>query len=315
MGRDAIMLHDSTILFNSNSGLIKTDLNGNLIWVKNYPGFTNIFCLYESPSGSIFIGGNNIGTSSAGALMKIDSAGIPQFMNYYTMAPSAPISTIWEIYPIGNEIQCYSDSVMFRVDTNGIVQGWGKSLNALNYKIMKPGLDNRFILTGSVFQDSTLQYQYTVMKFSDTTQNGCLRPRIINQTAGNSSSTPGNVVLATYFFPTVNSGFTWNPAFLDFDAVNGCPQSPNGISDADEDSEFICYPNPSNLNLTIVLPEAFHGSCQLRLLNIAGQEIMNVSVFLKTTEISTAFVCAGLYQLIITDADGHWVSEKIAITH
>jgi hypothetical protein len=42
---------------------------------------------------------------------------------------------------------------------------------------------------------------------------------------------------------------------------------------------------------------------------------MNVSVFLKTTEISTAFVCAGLYQLIITDADGHWVSEKIAITH
>lgn len=256
-GRDAIMLQDTTLLINTYDGLTKTDINGTHLWSNNYTTGMKIFCLYEAPGGSIYAGGYANPGPVLPALAKYDANGNPVFVKYYQMA--APVNTtsgIWNMYPDGNNLMFYCDSVMFATDTNGNVIGTGKTVNSQNYKVFKPSLDNKFLLTGLVFQDSTMQYEYTLMKFDNSTQQGCLHPRPLTTT-----STPNT---ATAFIPAVQTciivldsiNYASNFVNLDFDALNGCPPDPSGVEEMQSDAVYSIYPNPASdhVHFTYSLP-------------------------------------------------------------
>jgi hypothetical protein len=97
-GRDAIMLHDTTLLINTYDGLTKTDVNGTHLWSKNYTTGMKIFCLYEAPGGSIYAGGYSNPGPTVATLAKYDANGNPVFVKYYQMsAPSNATSAIWNM--------------------------------------------------------------------------------------------------------------------------------------------------------------------------------------------------------------------------
>jgi hypothetical protein len=250
-GRDCTMLLDSNMLVHSSIGLTKTDLSGNIIWSKEYSGVIQFFSVLETSSGSIYASTSTSSAPVNAAIAKFDAAGNPVFLKSYNMTPFVNTSPAWQIYEHGNDLMVYSDSVMFRIDTNGNVIGMGKTVDAYNNKILKPALDNKFILTGQIMQDSIGWYEYSLMKFDDSTVSGCLRPRALITTSGTMNAAnvtptlqPSQVIRDTIIFVS-------NFVNLDFDALNGCPPNPLGVEVQEEESVFSIYPNPCDGEITL----------------------------------------------------------------
>lgn len=295
-GRDCIMLHDSTILLHSSTGLTKTDVNGNVLWSKEYTGITQFFSVYESVSGSIYASANASPNGANAAIAKFDSAGNPVFLRIYTMAAASSTSPAWCVYEHGNDLMVYSDSVMFRIDTNGNVIGMGKTVNAYNNKVMNPALNHKFLLTGQIMQDSTGMYEYSLMKFDDSTQSGCLHPRaIITATSTMTATTVVPSRPATHIVEdTIN--FVANPVNLDFDALNGCPPNPLSVMENGNHPLPVIFPNPASAMVLVqtLAPEQtvsiYNSFGQLMLEQRSGNE--------STLAIDVASWSDGLYHVV-----------------
>lgn len=274
-GRDCTMLRDSTLLMHSSNGLTKTDLGGNVIWSKEYTGIGLFFSVLETASGSIYSSAYaNVSTGNA-AVAKFDSAGNPVFLRIYNMAPFTTTSPGWQIYEHGNDLMVYSDSVMFRIDTNGNVIGWGKTVDAYNYKVVKPGLDNKFILTGQIMQDSTGWYEYSLMKFDDSTVSGCLRPRAIITTPGSMTATTMNPVLLPSLIVRDTINFVWSAVNLDFDALNGCPDNPLSVQAIPARTALpVVFPNPASQSVSI---RTFHPNQVINIYDSFGRLLQAIS--------------------------------------
>lgn len=255
-GRDCILLRDSSLLMNSTSGLTRTDLNGTVLWAKTYSNLIQTYSVYESASGSIYVSTyTSMGPTNA-ALAKFDANGNPVFLKTYNMTPGTATSPAWKVYEIGNDLMIYSDSVMFRADTNGNVIGWGKTVDAYNNKIMRPGLNNKFTITGQIMQDSTGLYEYTLMRFDDSTQMGCLRPRAVAMTQSSMTQSTATPALQTCTIVRDTIIFTATLVNLDFDAVNGCPANPLGVDEPMAATVFTCFPNPASETIQLVYDQS-----------------------------------------------------------
>jgi len=303
-GRDCIMLHDSTLLINSANGLIKTDITGNVLWSRTYTGFSHIFSLYESPSGSIYASASAYSTTSNAALAKFDSAGNPVFLKLYNMAPFTTTSAAWQIYEFGNDIMVYSDSVMFRVDTNGTVIGWGKSVAAYNNKVMKPGLDDKFILTGQIMQDNTGWYEYSLMKFDDSTQSGCLHPRAIVTTVATTTTTTLTVQQQSSQIVRDTINFFRNAVNLDFDTFDGCPPNPLTTGEEESVTQLTCFPNPASGTIQFSASCSTCAGVTLEVFDVQGKLIAAQTGEDVNTAIDVSGWGEGLYLAVFRDEAG-----------
>lgn len=250
-GIRSIMLNDTTLLVASDGQLTKTTANGNVIWSYYYGASPQIRSIFQSPGGSIYAGGFSTYTGPAVAtLEKFDANGNPVFVRDYIIPNTPSTNAVWNIYPCGNDLLLYSDTVMFVVDTNGNVKGWGHSVNAYNYKYLRPEHGKNFIICGLLYQDSLAAYAYTMMRFDDSTSSGCLHLRNVYAVSDSGSFAgviPQQLVTALvvdtvpYFSAAVQIGY---------DLLNGCPDNTLAIEEHGN-TGWQLYPNPASENLTV----------------------------------------------------------------
>lgn len=313
-GRDCIMTRDTTLVMTSADGLTKTSLNGNVLWSKSYGFGSHLTTLYESPSGFLYTGGISTNPSLA-TFAKYDANGNPLFLREYKMIPATGMSAIWNIYPCDDHLMLFSDSVIMVADTNGVIIGMGKTMNTYNYKNLKPTLSDNYLVTGQIFQDSLMNYAYTLMKFDDSTVSGCLHPRAIqtiNSTITAQSQSPlpmiVNIVIDTIHFAV-------NAANLNYDALNGCPPSPLSVSESSSfENDAQLFPNPASQSFIYSLPSEGAGIGKLQLYNSMGQLVLSVAPSRTTTiTVSVAHLAEGLYYLQYTEAGIVKDSQSILI--
>jgi hypothetical protein len=310
-GRDCILLNDSNLLMNTQIGLTKTDLAGNVLWARKYTNLVRTYSVMESASGSIYVSTFTSISPTNAALAKFDSNGNPVFVKTYNMSPGTATSPAWKIYEHGNDLMIYSDSVMFRTDTNGNVIGMGKTVDAYNNKIMRPALDHKFTITGQIMQDSVSSYQYTLMRFDDSTQMGCLHPRTVVMTP---SSTPQYAAVAVRQ-PAIIERDTINffavSVNLDFDAVNGCPANPLSVTSVEEENPIRVYPNPANSEINF---ENLARGATITIVNAIGETVFVQNSENASLTINTSFWSEGLYFVMVsTMNDSH--ALMFAVTH
>lgn len=297
-GRDCILTRDSSILLNSESALTKTDLNGNVLWSKKYSAILQTYSVLESATGSIYVSTyTNMGPTNA-ALAKFDANGNPVFLKTYSMSPGTATSPAWKVYEFGNDLMIYSDSVMFRTDTNGNVVGQGKTVDAYNNKIMRPGLNNKFTITGQIMQDSVSSYQYTLMRFDDATQMGCLRPRAVVMTPvtmGQSAEIP-SLQASAIVHDTI--AFNANYVNLDFDALNGCPPNPLGVESVSSSGQINLFPNPTGDLLNV---NNLKTGEKIAVVNSLGQIVLEQTASGSLLQINTASWSEGIYFIRLCD--------------
>jgi hypothetical protein len=278
-GRDCLMLPDTSLLMTGNNGslvLTKTTLSGALIWAKSYPGVdAHGMSMYQSPSGSVYVAGFAYPNSVAKSfLAKFDTAGNPLFLQYYNMANMPVMDGIWSIYPDGNNLMLYSDSIIFEVDTLGVPTAPGFQLNSVNYKKLKPGNPNDFIVTGLIFQDSLQDYRYTVMRFSINTVSGCLHPRVMQYTQEPITGVAAAVITESTNIIFDSIPYTSSLISVDYDVRNGCPPNLIGINESEETDLISVFPNPAADQLTIrYQPRQSSSRVVAAIFDIHGKEI------------------------------------------
>lgn len=316
-GRDCIVLPDTSLLITGGAALTDVAPGGAINWSKTYNLQGHFKCLYSAPGGSIYAGGSSY--SSAGMFSKFDAAGNPLFTKYYAMSGAMPISAVWTIYPDGNNLMLYSDSIMFVVDTLGNVLGAsGKQVVSYNFNFLKPADPGHFILTGLIYQDSLQNFAYSLMKFNDTTVSGCLHPRAMLTTSSAlpplnafPSSQAGTPVRDTLFFIPVS-------LVMDFDLLQACPSNPLGLSETTTGQHGPeVYPNPASDLLTIHFPPPGPAKkTSARILDITGKTIAVIpAVRDNALDFSTADLPAGLYLLQLMENGEPMSAVRFCVAH
>jgi len=302
-GRDCIMLHDSSLVMTSANGLTKTTTAGTILWSKSYTFGSHIKCLYESPTGSLYAGGYGSTSASCATLARFDSTGNPVFVKNYNMAPLAATSAIWNIYACDDHLMLYSDSVLIVADTNGNVVGWGKTMNSYNYKILKPGIGDDFLVTGLIYQDSTTNYEYTIMKFDDSTSSGCLRPRALVTTPGTLTTTPAFPVVQNVSIVRDTIAFTSASVNVDYDPLRGCPPGPLAIDEITETSSGGVFPNPASDQVTFrFTPVDPSATVEVRVIDALGRVIAILQPTSSgTVTVSVSDWAEGLYVFVLCE--------------
>ncbi len=252
-GRDCLLLSDTTLLFNGEAAglvLTKTTTSGTVIWSKSYPSIQNAFTLCQAGS-SIYAGGSVNSNSTASYVAKFDTSGLLIWYHTYIMSNSLTMSAIWNIYPNGNNLMLYSDSVMFEIDTLGFPIGTGFTVNSSNnYKVLKPCSSNEFMLAGPIYQDAVMDYRHTLMRFDMNTISNCLTPRAIITAVSSSSTLSFQPIPIAHYVQTESINYSDTTVQLGYDKWVGCVST--GIS---ENSEALntpqLFPNPASDVLTI----------------------------------------------------------------
>jgi hypothetical protein len=215
------------------------------------------------------------------------------------MIPATGMSAIWNIYPCDDHLMLFSDSVLMVADTNGVIIGMGKTMNTYNYKNLKPTLSDNYLVTGQIFQDSLMNYAYTIMKFEDSTVSGCLHPRAIQTINSNITSLSQSPIpmLVTLVIDTIN--FVANAANLNYDVLNGCPPSPLNVPENNAlVSDAQLFPNPASQSFTYNVPSGGTTLGELKLYNSMGQLALYVGKSPSTAiAVSVAHLAEGLYYL------------------
>lgn len=309
-GRDALLLSDTTMLISEYGGLIKTTLSGNIIWAKKYDLNGHIKSLYASPQGSIYAGGYSNNGPTKDFLAKFDASGNPLFADYYAMANAGATSAVWNIFPDGNHLMLYSDSIMFPVDTSGNVLGMGKTTSAYNFKYMKPGAQpGTYLLTGIIFQDSVLNWQYTLMKFGDNTQMGCLYPRSLNTDQQTLTTQTFNPVQQNTNIVSTPFLFSDTIRMINYSLHKGCPDNPLGVSEIpSEENQLTIFPNPAGNEVNF----EFKGKgreTKITIIDFSGRSVYSGSMTGNRFHIETSSFAPGLY-FVRLEQDGVQVAAS-----
>jgi hypothetical protein len=281
-GRDCLMLHDTTLLIAGDSTaliLTKTTTSGSVVWSKWYPGIGNCFNLYEAPGGSIYAAGTTYTSSSVAYVAKFGPGGHLAWYQTYTLANMPTMSAIWNIYPDGNNLMLYSDSIMFEIDTLGIPISAGFTVNSSSFKVMKPCDSNEFMVAGPIFQDSVMDYRHTIMRFNMNTVSGCLHPRSIVTNALTSSTVPVFLTPLPHTLQTENILFTDTVVQMGYDAFNGCQTNLSGISENVIPNSVSVFPSPASDELTIhYTPKNPKAKLSFEITDVSGRTIKEEEV-------------------------------------
>ncbi len=304
-GRDCLLLPDTTLLFNGEANclaLTKTTTGGAIIWSKSYPSIGNAFTLCRVGS-SIFAGGTTFTSTSVSYVAKFDTSGALIWYHTYLMANSLTMSAIRNIYPSGNNLMLYSDSVMFEIDTLGFPVGAGFTVNSSNnYKVLKPCSSNEFMLAGPIYHDAVMDYRHTLMRFDMNTISSCLKPRAIITTVNSSTTLSNQLLSIPHFIQTENINYSDTTVQLGYDKWNGC--LPTGIN---ENSAALArptiFPNPANDELTIhYTPKDLNANLVVEITDIAGRINRSETLQLNAENkfhISISALAEGMYTVSV----------------
>lgn len=296
-GRDAMLLPDTTLLITGPQLLVKASLNGNIIWANSYNTLGHTKCIYASPSGKIFFGGYANINGTQDFLAGLDANGNPLFIRYYAMSNSNATSAVWNIYPDGNHLMLYSDSVMFPVDTLGNPTGPSWTLNSYNTKFMNLSADpGWYLVTGIIYQDTALAYEFSVLKFSDNITNGCLQPRPLTVTSPSLTATPVTPTLLPVNIQSQAFFFQDTVLLPNYIVRNGCPPDAVGIEETAAEIPLV-YPNPATDQLTIHFPHNEASNLRLSIIDYSGREVYSGTMSSETETVNTSEFAAGLYFL------------------
>jgi hypothetical protein len=310
-GGDCIQLRDSNLLFTSSTSLTKTDTAGNILWSKKYSAGNTTLCLYESPSGSIYTGGTSNNNANEPALTKFDASGNPVFHHVYTLTTVTYNAPVYGIFPCDDHLMLYTDTALIVVDTLGNVVGWGKSIDALNSKTLKPANGDDFVLTGIIMQDSTGWYEYTLMKFDDSTSSGCLRPRtvVMNNHAITQTSAGAALQNVTVLMDTIP--FTETHVNVGYDPLNGCPPAFVAILESSVDHELSVYPNPGTDAITVRNVQTGE---TISIVNALGETVYKRTADSPNHTVETGAWSNGLYFVLLPDR-GYAHPLMFAVAH
>lgn len=313
-GRACIMLPDTTLLFNgeaSGLALTKTTTSGTVIWSKSYPSIGNGFSLCQL-GGSIYVGGTSTpSTAAVSYVAKFDTSGALIWYHTYLMSNSWTMSAIWNIYPDGNNLMLYSDSVMFEIDTLGFPVGTGFTVNSNNYKVLKPCTSNEFMLAGPIYQDVFQDYRHTLMRFDMNTVSSCLTPRAIVTTVSTSSTVSIQPMSIPHFIQIDTINYYDTTVQLGYDMFHGC--SPTSIS---ENSGTLhapsIFPNPASDVITVhYIPQDLNAKFLFEITDISGRVIKSESIGLNGENefrLSVSSISEGIYTISVYEngvAAGH----------
>jgi hypothetical protein len=307
-GRDCLMLHDTTLLIAGDSTaliLTKTTTSGSVIWSKWYPWIGNCFNLYEAPSGSLYAAGvSHPNASDVAYIAKFGPGGHLTWYHTYTLANSLTMSAIWNIYPDGNNLMLYSDSIMFETDTLGFPISNGFTVNSSSFKVMKPCDSNEFMVAGPIFQDSVMDYRHTIMRFNMNTVSGCLHPRGISTNTFSTSAVPVFLTPLPHTLQTENILFSDTIVQMGYDPLNGCPPNPAGISENGTllNAPFI-FPNPASDELTIhYIPKDPQAKLSFEITDVSGRMVKEEQMKMYSAnefQLSVRELSEGIYTISV----------------
>jgi hypothetical protein len=313
-GRHCLLLPDTTLLFNGESNglvLTKTTTAGAILWSKRYPSIGNAFSLCRM-GNSIYAGGAYVPNSASGYVAKFDTSGTLIWYHTFLMANSSTMSAIWNIYPDGNNLMLYSDSIMFEIDTLGFPIGNGFTVNSSNnYKVLKPSSSNEFMLAGPIFQDAVQDYRHTLMRFNMNTVSTCLTPRALVTTVSASSMLSIQLTSIPHFIQTETIDYSDTTLQLGYDKWNGCV--PTGIN---ENSESLhtpsVFPNPAADVLTIgYTPKDRNAKLVVEITDVTGRVTRSEALQLNAENkfnLSVSALAEGMYTVSVYEngnAAGH----------
>jgi hypothetical protein len=316
-GRGGMLLADSTILFPGDSiGLLltKTDLNNTIVWSYLYPGIGKCFSMCQTATGSIYIGGVDYlpSGSAVSYAAKISATGQLTWYHTYLMANSSTMSAVWNIYPDGNNLMLYSDSIMFQIDTLGFPTGNGFTVNSNNYKVMKPCGGNDFMLTGPIYQFTPQSYMHTVLRFNMSTISGCLQPRAIATTVASSQRISAPPRPLPHGIQSETIVYADSSLLVHYEIHYGCPTSFIGISENDAIHTFSIFPNPASDVINIQYePKDRNAVLILTLTDISGRMVKSEQMNMNGEDefrFSIGNIAEGIYTVSLYEngiAAGH----------
>ncbi len=314
MGRACLLLPDTTLLFNGYANclaLTKTTTSGAIIWSKSYPSIGNAFTLCRV-GNSIYVGGALNSNTTVSYVAKFDTSGTLTWYHTYLMSNSSTMSAIWNIYPSGNNLMLYSDSVMFEIDTLGFPVGSGFTVNSSNnYKVLKPCTSNEFMLAGPIYQDAVMDYRHTLMRFDMNTISSCLTPRAIVTTVSSSSTLSIQPLSIPHYIQTESINYSDTTVQLGYDKWNGC--LPTGLNENPETlNALLLFPNPASDVLTIrYTPKNRNAKMVVEITDVTGRVITSEAMQLNDAnefKFSVSGLSDGMYTVSVYEngnAAGH----------
>lgn len=321
-GRGGMLLADTTILFPGDSGglvLTKMELNGNNNWSYRYPGIGRCYDICQSATGSVYIAGATVATNgnSVSYAAKISLSGQLLWYKTFNMVNGLTMSGAWNIYPNGNNLVLYSDSIMFEIDTLGSPVGTGFTVNSNNYKVMKPCSGNDFMLAGPIFQFATQSYRHTVIRFNMSTISGCLQSRGIIATTATSVRLPMALHPLPHLIQSSAINFSGSAVQMDYDVLNGCPVTFNAISENRGATQALfVFPNPASDALNVHYePKDQEAMLSFELTDVSGRIVKSEQVSMSAENefrLSVLSVAEGIYTISIYE-NGNVMGHKLCV--
>jgi hypothetical protein len=312
--------------------LIKTDLNGNLIWRKRFgDAFEEVYLTLEVVKNNTeYVLGGRHGYYSTGnpyfdmSIMRTDTAG----------------NIIWQQQygtPIGNEP---AGSVIQTLDTGFVLSGTYNNQGAL-LKIDKDGNQqwvkyfglgtNSWIANVKQLQDSSFAMIVSDFYLPINNWTGFLIKADKNGGQLWKRVYPGVINRGNYFYGfnvTKDKGFVMAGMYLHAgqphnnlwlvktdslgcDSVT-CSYLVTGVKDISyELGEMSLAPNPTNGLLTI---SSLNDFTKIEVLSITGQVLLSETVDSKTHQLELQNFSDGIYFLRVSYADGQSVTKKVIVS-
>jgi hypothetical protein len=287
--------------------LIKTDIDGNILWSKAFGGTSaesGLSVQITNDGGYIIAGTTN--SFGAGAndiyLVKTDSGGLitwtKAFGGTHYDQPSVVQQTTDGGYIIGGWSQSFNasqvtDAYLIKTDANGNLI-WSKIFGGVNYDnghSVQQTSDGGYILCGSTRSFGIGWDDIYLIKTDANGNSGCNEgvPATITSSPISIDSNPATTALS----PTTSVS---SPVIVSSNGGTISSLCLIGISEIKNTQSITVYPNPATSTFTIFLSSQLQtANCQLSIYDVTGREVYQQQIKNHKSEVITHKFFPGIY--------------------
>ena len=276
---------------NGSGFLAKTDIDGNILWVRNYFPVRSAFFTGISldNKGNCYLSGWSDSTVTISGYTLQKTAGSNR--NTFLVKYDSTGVVIW-----AKQISCTGDMLALGINTDED----GKTYITGNFSGTAIFGNDTFTATNNGGMYVT-RFDNAGNCLGAKTVAGANSKSIAQDATGNAIVT-GDINTGTVYFDAIplNASGSSNFFLAKLSAITG-PTSTNRLL---EDNRLTIYPNPNNQNFTIVVPEALvHGStAHLSILDNSGRVIKEEDTDISGNRVNTDIgtVQKGMYTVILS---------------